>query len=24
VAKRADVWSPKQLRAGYEYWLRRA
>jgi ribulose-5-phosphate 4-epimerase/fuculose-1-phosphate aldolase len=24
VAKRADVWSPKQLRAGYEYWLRQA
>jgi len=24
VAKRADVWAPKQLRAGYEYWLRRA
>jgi ribulose-5-phosphate 4-epimerase/fuculose-1-phosphate aldolase len=22
VAKRADVWSPKQLRAGYEYLLR--
>ncbi len=24
VAKRADVWSPKQLRAGYEYLLRQA
>jgi len=24
IAKRADVWAPKQLRAGYEYWLRRA
>ncbi len=24
VAKRADVWAPKQLRAGYEYWLRRS
>jgi L-fuculose-phosphate aldolase len=24
VAKRADVWSPKQLQAGYEYLLRRA
>ena len=24
IAKRADVWSPKQLRAGYEYLLRQA
>src|SRR3984885_12194425 len=24
VAKRADVWAPKQLRAGYEYLLRQA
>ena len=24
VAKRADVWAPKQLRAGYEYWLRQS
>ena len=24
LAKRADVWSPTQLRAGYEYLLRRA
>jgi ribulose-5-phosphate 4-epimerase/fuculose-1-phosphate aldolase len=24
VAKRADVWSPRQLRAGYEYLLRRS
>jgi ribulose-5-phosphate 4-epimerase/fuculose-1-phosphate aldolase len=23
VAKRADVWSEKQLRAGWDYWLRR-
>jgi hypothetical protein len=24
IAKRADVWSPAQLRAGYEYLLRQA
>jgi hypothetical protein len=24
IAKRADVWSPKQLQAGYEYLLRQA
>jgi hypothetical protein len=24
VAKRADVWAPRQLRAGYEYLLRLA
>jgi hypothetical protein len=24
VAKRADVWSPRQLRTGYEYLLRQA
>jgi len=24
VAKRADVWAPSQLRAGYEYLLRQA
>ena len=24
IAKRADVWSAKQLRAGYEYLLRQA
>jgi hypothetical protein len=24
IAKRADVWAPKQLQAGYEYLLRQA
>jgi hypothetical protein len=24
IAKRADVWAPSQLRAGYEYLLRQA
>jgi hypothetical protein len=24
VAKRADVWAPRQLRAGYKYLLRQA